>query len=134
MLFGSAVLSMSLARLAYNVVRPVVLGNAEYLKYEMFPHYVAFGIAVLVVYLPVFAWLSDRLNDKRQLLLFALVGAVLGLAPAYGLHLWGEPHVADLLSVEAVLTYGLFGVAGALLGPCYVKLSSDPSIGGRELL
>lgn len=128
MLLGSAALSMGLAVIAYNEARSWVLGERVYLRYELAPHYLAFGIAVLVIYFPVFSWLSDRLNDKRPPLLFALVGALLGLAPAYGLRLWGEPGLAAPLSVEAFLIYGMFGVAGGLFGLCYVELCRDRSL------
>lgn len=128
MLLGSAALSMGLAAIAYTEARSLTLGQRVNMRWELGPHYVAFGIAVLVIYFPLFSWLSDRLNNKRPQLLFALVGALLGLAPAYGLHLWGEPHLAALLSVEAYLSYGLFGIAGGLFGLCYVELSRDRSL------
>ncbi len=88
------------------------------------PFYLAFGIAVMLVYLPVFWWLRQRLRGTRPLFVFALAGALLSVMPIYGLRVSGDARLADETSPEALMIYALFVTTGFVFGLFYPGLCS----------
>ena len=89
------------------------------------PFYLAFGITVVLVYLPVFWWLRERLKATHPLLVFPLAGALLSIMPIYGLRVSGEARLADATSPEALLIYAMFVTTGFVFGLFYPGLCSE---------
>jgi hypothetical protein len=89
------------------------------------PFYLAFGIAVMLVYLPVFWWLRQRLRGTRPLFVFPLAGALLSVMPIYGLRVSGDARLADETSLEALMIYALFVTTGFVFGVFYPGLCSE---------
>lgn len=89
------------------------------------PFYLAFGIAVMLVYLPAFWWLRERLKGTRPLLVFPLAGALLSMVPIYGLKVSGDARLADGTSPEARIIYAMFVTTGFVFGLFYPGLWSE---------
>jgi hypothetical protein len=89
------------------------------------PFYLAFGIAVMLVYLPVFWWMRERLKGTRALLVFPLAGALLSVMPIYGLKVSGDSRLADPASTEARIIYAMFVTSGFVFGLFYPGLISE---------
>ena len=89
------------------------------------PFYLAFGVAVTLVYLPVFWWLRERLKGTRPLLVFPLAGALLGMVPIYGLRVSGEARLANATSSEALMIYSMFVTSGFVFGLFYPGLCRE---------
>jgi NADH:ubiquinone oxidoreductase subunit 4 (subunit M) len=89
------------------------------------PFYLAFGVAVTLVYLPVFWWLRERLKETRPLLVFPLAGALLSMVPIYGLRVSGEPRLANATSSEALMIYSMFVTSGFVFGLFYPGLCRE---------
>jgi hypothetical protein len=93
------------------------------------PFYLAFGIAVMLVYLPAFWWLRERLKGTRPLFVFPLAGALLSVMPMYGLRVSGDARVADPASTEAWIIYAMFVTMGLVFGLFYPGLYSEKKSG-----
>lgn len=83
------------------------------------PFYLAFLLAVILVYLPVFRWLQNRLNGTRPPLVFALAGALLSMVPTYGLKVLGDARLEQATSPEALVIWATFVTAGFVFGWFY---------------
>jgi len=127
MLFVVLVISLSSGMLVYRsglwwfLHQP--LRSWEWDRYGSF--YLAFGIAVMLVYLPVFWWLRERLKGTRPRLVFPLAGALLSTMPIYGLRVSGEARLADVTSPEALLISAMFVTSGFVFGLFYPGLCSE---------
>ena len=89
------------------------------------PFYLAFAIAVILVYLPAFWWLRKRLKGTRPLFVFPLAGALLSVMPIYGLKVSGDASLADSTSLEARVIYAMFVTSGFVFGLFYPGLCSE---------
>lgn len=73
---------------------------------------VVFAVAVLLVYAPAMSILRRRLRGYRPLVAFPLVAALVGTLPAT-LMIYAT---GLLLTPEAAVFYGCFGIAGVAFG------------------
>ncbi len=98
------------------------------------PFYLAFAMAVILVYLPLFWWLRERLKGIRPLLVFPLAGALVSVAPIYGLKVWGEARLVDGTSSETLMIDAMFVTTGFVFGLFYPGLCREEQhkIGTRD--
>jgi hypothetical protein len=78
--------------------------------------------ALLLVYLPILAWLDNRLEGPRRLLLFPLTGAAVAIFPVAAIGGIFRSRSSGF-SPEALLFAVLFGAAGATFALAYSVLS-----------
>jgi len=83
---------------------------------------IVFFPLLLVAYWPVFLWLNDGIAASRRLLVFPLVGALMGIVPLAAL---GGIVLATgpMFSPESTLLLALFASAGVVWGIGYAFIA-----------
>ena len=117
--FVSTVVGWAIGFATYVLVLRVVYGQTMSggdLRAVVLWSAIAFFALVPVVYLPAMSIVKRLLGGYQPVAAFALVAALLGVAPTGLIMFVFGGNVSSLLSQEAVLFYSCFALAGVVFG------------------